>query len=45
MCGIFGFSYLSNNETNKFSIIENDIKLFTQLSNEKTVQLIKTTPL
>ncbi|MAJ50027.1 MAG: hypothetical protein CMB82_00210 [Flammeovirgaceae bacterium] len=32
MCGIFGFSYLSNNETNKFSIIENDIKLFTQLS-------------
>ena len=32
MCGIFGFSYQGNIEANKFSTIEDDIKLFTQLS-------------
>jgi len=32
MCGIFGFSYQGNIEANKFSAIEDDIKLFTQLS-------------
>ena len=32
MCGIFGFSYKQSSKINNFSFIENDIKLFTQLS-------------